>query len=248
MSEKGDVREGSPQRFKEEPESYEAERYEFGRSGWDVAIGIGGWFKKWYRWILVGGVALLCLLYVGWYSWTAFIVGLVFFFVLFKMVIRGEYVVVDVFDDDLNFDTLLIGKKRFMKLYKDGGLAKVQTSAGVPRYICEGIDLEKGVLKSSWVAHVSSLAFVVDVKAHKRVLTWLDMVLERFLVTIGYSTIQGKLKAAEVLQAEFGFLDRKYAQLDSEITKLPDVLHEEIGVDIEDKKGSDSVMWEKVKE
>jgi hypothetical protein len=241
--------EGSEERFREEPESSAEERYEFGRSGWDVVTGIGGWFKKWWRWLAVGLVALLCLVYVGWYSWSAFIVGLVFFFVLFKMVLRGEYVVVDVFDDSLNFDTLLIGKRRFMKLYKDGGLAKVQTSAGVPRYVCEGIDLEKGVLKSSWVASVSSLAFVVDMKAHKRVLLWLDEVIERFLVRIGYSTIVGKLKAKEILQGEFGYLDGKYAQLDSEMVGLPDVLHTELGVDVKDREeGKRSGSWEKVKE
>lgn len=227
----------------------EDERYEYGRTGWDVISGVGGWFKKWYRWLIVGFVALICLVYVGWYSWTAFILGLVFFFVLAKYVIKGEYVVVDIFDDDFNFDTLLIGKRRFAKLYKKGGLAKVQTSSGVPRYICEGIDLEKGELKSSWVASISSLAFLVDMTAHKRLLNWLEMVVDKFLIKIGYSTIVGKLKAAEVLLNEFDDLDMKYAQLDQKYKDMPEALHQELGIDVEDKADvKESGDWKAVRE
>lgn len=199
-----------------------------GRTGWDMVAAVGHRVRTVLRWFLVlVGVGGIYWLFGPWALSAAF-VGIVAFFLLGSVFLRGRFQVVDVLTDNGAFDTFEVGIEAFKAVRKEGGMSPVYSSAGTSRFVAEEVDWKEGTMRTAWISALSTFRFFVDIKTHRRLLKVFERTLDWSLDKIGYAGVLGKLQAKEVLQAYVDDYEGSLKSLGKEYAYRPDVPHEVI--------------------
>ena len=219
----------TPEQMAEYRAEYEAgagEAVDVGRSGWDMVHDFSAWVRSIARWIALGVLGVVLYAVFGWVAVVAFVCGMPCAWVIGNIFLHGRYEFVDVHGDDLHWDTWEIGVQKFHSLRHEGSISPVSSSRGNIRYLCEKLDLEKGVMVSSWVGGLSSFEYLMDMRAFKRVVKLFSEMLDEMLDTIGFSSVLGKIKASEILKAFIGDYDKSLKSLKPDYDRVPVNVHD----------------------